>query len=236
APPVIHGEIKPQNICLSANGKAKLVIFNLVKSGEEINAAVKNKTFDAAVLPYLALEQIWQGLDTASKKVILTGYDDKSEKILEQSADARTDVFSIAATLYYFLTAQAPADALTRSIDALEGKKDPLLPPNKINPSVPPEISEVLMKALEIRRENRYSSAVIMRQVLRTAFVRVREREANAVNSANAEDETFLEIQAAEPKRIVAAAPKKPEMELEQARQLELIKQRLREAEARQAE
>lgn len=232
-PAVIHGEVKPQNVRVSADGKAKLLIFNLVKSAEEIYAATANQTFDAAVLPYLPLEQIWSGLDAASKKVILTNYDDKSEKILEQAADARSDVFSLAATLYYLLTGRIPADALTRSIDILEGKEDPLQSPTQINAAVPQEVSEVLLKALEIKRENRFSSAVIMRQVLRTAFVRVKEREANAQKGIKVEDDAVLEIPIAAPK---PAPVKNPEIESEAARQLALIKQQLREAEARQRE
>lgn len=240
-PSVIHGEVKPQNVRLSADGKVKLQVFNLVKSAEEINAATANQTFDAAVLPYLPLEQIWQGLDAASKKVILTNYDDKSEKILEQPADARSDVFSLAATIYHLLTAHIPADALTRSIDILEGKADPLQSPSEINPSIPQEVSDVLLKALEIKRENRFSSAVIMRQVLRTAFVRIKEREAtNPAKPARVEEDAVLEIPVVQPKPVAApppvAAPKISEMESEQARQLDLIKQQLREAEERRRE
>jgi len=54
----MHGEVKPQNVRLAADGKVKLHVFNLVKSADEINAAMANQTFDAAVLPYLPLEQI----------------------------------------------------------------------------------------------------------------------------------------------------------------------------------
>lgn len=236
-PMIVHGEVKPQNVRLSADGNVKLMVFNLVKSAEEISAASANQTFDAAVLPYLPLEQIWSGLDAASKKVILTNYDDKSEKILEQPADARSDVFSLAATLYYLLTARIPADALTRSIDILEGKNDPLQSPTELNPAVPQEISEVLLKAMEIKRENRFSSAVIMRQVLRTAFVRVKEREANAPKGLKMDDDAVLEIPLAAPKPVAPPpVQKNPEIESEAARQLELIKQQLREAETRQRE
>jgi serine/threonine protein kinase len=236
-PPVVHGEVKPQNVRLAADGKVKLQVFNLVKSADEINAAMANQTFDAAVLPYLPLEQIWQGLDAASKKVILTNYDDKSERILEQPADARSDVFSLAATLYHLLTARIPADALTRSIDILEGKTDPLQSPSEINASIPNEVSEVLLKALEIKRENRFSSAVIMRQVLRTALVRVKERQGNPVQATRMEDDAVLEIPVVQPKPATTpAAPKNLEMESEQARQLELIKQQLRKAEEQRLE
>jgi serine/threonine protein kinase len=242
-PQIIHREVKPQNIKLSQNGKVKLLVFNIVKNaGENVNALNANQTFDAAVLPYLPLEQIWNGLDSASQKVILTNYDDKSEKILEQPLDARTDIYALGATLYHLLTARIPADALTRSIDILEGKADPLQTPSQINPSVPTEISDVLMKALEIKRENRFSSAVIMRQVLRTAFVRVKERGVNEVKPIKIEDDAVLEIPfvpvPAKPlmPKLPLAAPINPEIESEQVRQLELIKQQLREAEERRLE
>jgi len=239
-PQIIHGEVKPQNVRLSPNGKIKLLVFNLAKSADEMNAEAANQTFDAAVLPYLPLEQIWEGLDAASKKVILTNYDDKSEKILEQPLDPRSDVYALAATLYHLLTARIPADALTRSIDILEGKADPLQSPSQLNASIPTEVSDVLMKALEIKRENRFSSAVIMRQVLRTAFVRVKEREAvTPLKPVKIEEDTVLEIPVVEQKPVTVTppvAPKNPEIESEQARQLELIKQQLREAEARRLE
>ncbi len=258
-PQIILREVKPQNIKLSPDGKVKLLAFNIIRNADENgDKIITNQTFDAAVLPYLPLEQIWGGLDAASQKVILTDYDEKSEKILEQPVDPRTDLYALAATLYHLLTAQSPADSLTRSIDLLEGKEDPLQSPNQVNPSVPKEISDVLMKALEIKRENRFSSAVIMRQVLRTAFVRVKEREAkqgsqvkpeavkppekaaptNKTALINLEDDTVLEIPGAIVNETSAPkpAPKKAEIETDQIPQLELIKQQLREAEARRIE
>jgi serine/threonine protein kinase len=235
-PPVVHGEVKPQHVRLAADGKVRLLVFNLVKSEEEINARTANQTFDAAVLPFLPLEQIWSGLDSASRKVILTNYDDKSEKILEQPADERSDVFSLGATLYYLLTARIPADALTRSIDILEGKTDPLQAPSQINQAIPSEISDVVMKALEIKREDRFSSATIMRQVLRTSLVKVKDRQTSVAKAAKMEDDAVLEIPVVQPKPVAPAAPKNHEMESEQARQLELIKQQLREAETRRLE
>ncbi len=257
-PPVIHGEIKPSNVRLETNGKVKLMVFNIIKGADEKAETIgSNQTFDAAVLPYLPLEQIWDGLDAASQKVILTNYDEKSERILEQPLDTRSDLYALAATLYHLLTARIPADSLTRSIDILEGKSDPLQSPSKLNPAVPTEISNVLMKALEIKRENRFSSAVIMRQVLRTAFVRVKEREATEVKPAKPvepqqakpaeikpikrEDDAVLEIPLVEqkPSELQTAPvvpPKNPEIEGEQARQLELIKQQLRKAEEQRLE
>jgi serine/threonine protein kinase len=169
APPVFHRNVKPQNLKLTPGGKIKLLACSFTKDTDAPTGSDLN---------YLSLEQIWNGLDTASQKVITNSYDERSEKLLRQSADARSDIYSVGATLYHLITGCIPIDPLERSIDTLDGKTDPLLSANALDPGVPQEISEVLMRAMEIKRENRYDSAVIMRQVLRTALVRVKEREA----------------------------------------------------------
>ncbi|HEX8734242.1 MAG TPA: protein kinase [Pyrinomonadaceae bacterium] len=235
-PPVIHRDIKPQNIKLTSDGKIKLAL-SIQNPDLKVNAVAANQT-----LHYLPLEQIWLGLDSASQKVIANSFDEKSERILEQPADARSDIYALAATVYQLLTARLPIDALERSIDILEGKPDPLARPDKINPAIPPEISDILMKALEIKRENRFDSAVIMRQAWRTAFVHLKEREAPEATEPDVIklDEDLLEIPFAEQtERRVAerriTAPSKSETEAEKTRETELIK-RLQEAEARRLE
>ncbi len=237
ASPIIYGDLKPQNIRLTAGGKIKLLAFGIAKNAAAItNSSVANQTLDQAALHYSPLEQIWMGLDYASQNVIAASYNEKSEKVLNQPADARSDIYALGATLYHLLTARLPIDALTRSIDILEGKSDPLPTASQLNPKVPREISEVLMKALEIKRENRFDSALIMRQALRTAVVRVKEREARDAKRQN----DLLEIPFAENKKSEPNPPiadqEKLKIEVEQKRQTELIKQRLRESEARRLE
>jgi serine/threonine protein kinase len=258
-PPVVHQDIKPQNVRLTKDGKIKLLAFGIAKhSDAKVNTTLRNQAFDTSNLHYLPLEQIWEGLDTASRKVISNSYDEKSQKILEQPADARTDIYALGALLYRLLTNKLPVDALERSIDVLEGKSDPLPSPEAINSSVPPEVSDVVMKALEIRREERFSSAVIMRQVLRTSFVRVKERRAaeakrreeenkqqNSLDEQNRLEQERKRVEQeklkieAEQKRLEheqkLVEQKRLEVEAEHNRQAELIKQKLQEAEAQRA-
>ena len=255
-PPVIHRQIKPQNIQLTADGKIKLLALGDAQIfGAKTNTALSTSAADDA-LPYLPLELIWEGLDPASQKVILSGYDERSEKILEQPADARSDIYGVGATIYYLLTGKTPVDALVRSIEILDGNADPLPPPTELNAEIPAAISEVLMRALEIRRENRFDSAVIMRQVLRTALVRVKEREneeakqqveaaAQLLKAAEQKrleqerqllEQKRLEIEAEqqrldEERRL--ARQKQLEMEAERQRLAELVNQQRHEAEAK---
>ncbi len=171
-PPIIHMNVRPQNIRLAINGKIKLDISEIgVTPKAKVGATITNQN-----LHFIPFEVIFEQLDSASQKVLSSVYDDKSADILKQPADAKSDLYSLGATLYYLLTARLPIDPLERSIEMLEDKPDPLVPAHQHNPKLPPEISEAIAKAMEVRRENRFDSAAIMRQFLRTAFVRIRER------------------------------------------------------------
>lgn len=176
-PRIIHSRIAPSSIRLSVDGKVKLFSHAVSdEAGSKLEVSLDDT--GSVGLNYSPLELIWEGLDAASQKVIIGSYDDRSEKVLKQPADARSDIYSLGATLYHLLTGVAPVDPLERSIDLLEGNKDPLTDPKELDTRIAPEISDVIMRAMEIKRENRFDSAVIMRQVLRTAGVRVRERQA----------------------------------------------------------
>jgi serine/threonine protein kinase len=233
-PPVFHGDIKPQNVKLNSSGKIKMAVPGLVKNSEaKENASGAEQAFGTKSLHYLPIEQIWEGLDPASKRVISNSYDEKSEKTLMEPADARSDIYALGATLYYLVTARQPIDALERSIAILEDKSDPLPTPSQLNPAIPMEISDVLLKAMEIKRDNRFGSAGIMRQVLRAALTRVKEREAE---EAKKQKEPASEVNLAEQNRIEQerrlAEQRRLEAEAEEKRQEELLKQQLLEAEA----
>ena len=187
---IVHRNIRPANIKLLPSGRVKLMGLGQSAGGEG--------SADGPGIAYSPLEQIWQGLDAASQKVITNKYDERSERILKEDLDARSDIYSLGATLYHLITGRAPVDALERSIEIIEGGSDPLLAPNRIDPGIPPEVSDVVIKAMEIKREYRFDSAAIMRQVLKTALVRVKEREAE---EAREQEEAANDIRLAEEKK-----------------------------------
>jgi len=145
AMPVVHRDIKPQNLKITHNGQIILLDFGLAK-GNPTDAG--NNTAAKSIFGYsrnyASLEQI-QGTGT----------------------DPRSDLYSLAATLYHLLTNTAPEDALTRAMSVLSQKPDPLIPANIINPNVPAGVAGVLQKALDLNAGERPATAAAMRQMFR---------------------------------------------------------------------
>jgi hypothetical protein len=249
-PAIIHRNINPANVKVDSNRKIKLLGVGVENNPD---SDFGTNQVDGDELRYSPMEQIWPGLDPASQKVITNSYDDRSERILKQPLDERSDIYSLGATLYFLMTGVEPVDPLERSIEILEGKLDPLPEPSKVDPKIPADISDVLMKALEIKRENRYDSAMIMRQVLQTALGRVFERTEGDVRESNAaadqaqraeqakkeaaENERRLQAEAEARKREVEAATlrMKEQQEIEDKRrhaEAQAEERKLREAKA----
>lgn len=146
-PPIVHRDIKPQNLKLTDDNHIVLLDFGL------------SKDFDSKS----------SGLNSAS----VAGYSPhfaSMEQIRGTGTDARSDLYSLAATLYQMLTNVIPPDALTRADALLGGKVDPIKPLNELNPEITTAISDVILKAVSIRQDERFSTAVEMQKALRRAF------------------------------------------------------------------
>ncbi len=87
------------------------------------------------------------------------------EQIMVQGTDRRSDLYSLAATMYHLMTNLQAASSYTRFFEP----PDRLSPANKVNRLVSPAIADVLTQALSLTREGRPASAAEMRKMLREA-------------------------------------------------------------------
>ncbi|MEP6787284.1 MAG: serine/threonine-protein kinase, partial [Acidobacteriota bacterium] len=148
-PPIVHRDIKPQNLKLTDENHIVLLDFGLSKDFDTNSASSPiNSASVAGYSPHFA----------------------SMEQIRGTGTDARSDIYSLSATLYQLLANVIPPDALTRADALLGGAKDPVIPINEINADVTPAISEVILKGLALRQDERYSTAAEMQRSLRRAF------------------------------------------------------------------
>ena len=170
-PPTIHRDIKPQNLKLNSRNRIKLLDFGIAKGVDlQANVTITNQTFVAATLHYSPFEQIFRVLDPSFQDALKPFYGEQMAEIARQTADARSDIYALGATLYHLLTMELPLDSLKRTLEIWAGNADPLPNPQSINPQIPTEISDWLLKAMEVGRESRFESAAEMQLALHEAI------------------------------------------------------------------
>jgi len=142
---VIHRDVKPANLLLDADGKLRIVDFGLARLTEDENAITR--TGDIVGTPlYMSPEQLG---------------------VRGNGIDARTDVYSLGATLYEALTLAPPVRGRNlHEIASRVATRDPDAPSRRVR-SIPRDLETIVMKAIEKDPKQRFASAADMARDLR---------------------------------------------------------------------
>jgi eukaryotic-like serine/threonine-protein kinase len=138
---VIHRDLKPQNIMLDPSGRAYVMDFGIARS-----AYLPAMTQTGALIgtpEYMSPEQA------------------RGEKLTE-----RSDLFSLGIIFYEMLTGKSPYQSDTALATLWKRIQEKATPPVVVDPTLPQELSSIVVKALELEPEKRFASAREMAQQL----------------------------------------------------------------------
>lgn len=129
---LLHLDIKPGNILFNAEGEPKLVDFGLAQS--------------------IGAEQQDDG------GILGTPFYIAPERISDRREDFRSDMYSLAGTLFHALTGQVPFDAPTVDEVAMAHVHTALTPPNKLVKDVTRPTNDAIVKAMAKNPDERHQS------------------------------------------------------------------------------
>ena len=134
---IIHRDVKPANLMITASGQAKLADFGVARFTEP----------DAGE----------QAEATRAGTIVGTPSYMSPEQIQGQPLDGRTDIFSAGIILYQLLTWKKPFEGGTWELQKKIIEDDPVWPSTIME--LPPELDRVIAKALAKDPERRYQTA-----------------------------------------------------------------------------
>jgi len=132
-PPIIFRDLKPSNVMLDRSDTVKLIDFGIVRFFKP-------------------------GKTTDTLRMGTMGYAPPEQYEGQGQTDARSDIYSLGATLHHLLTRRDPTQHPPFSF--------PSAPPRSLNPAVSPHVEAAITKALAYDRAHRFQSAAEMKRAL----------------------------------------------------------------------
>jgi serine/threonine-protein kinase len=148
---LVHRDVKPANVLLTADGRAKLADFGLVRHLSELELA----GVPIAGTPTFMAPELFEGIP----------------------ASHRSDIYAVGVMYYYLLSARLPfaSDQISHLVHL--HRHEPVPEIRRVAPQVPEVVSKILGRSLAKQPKDRYESADELADDLKAAVLHLRDTE-----------------------------------------------------------
>ncbi len=133
---IVHRDIKPHNVMVLKNGSVKVTDFGIARIMSASNTLTKEAL---GSVHYISPEQAKGG-----------------------RVDNRSDIYSLGVVMYEMMTGRAPYDGESPVAVAIQHINGGAPMPSTLNPNIPGGLEQIIMKAMALEPDQRYSNATLM--------------------------------------------------------------------------
>lgn len=180
---MIHRDIKPENLMLTKDGLVKVVDFGL------------SKLLDASNHPHSAVTKAGQILGTPQYM--------SPEQFEGEEIDARTDIYSLGATLFRLLTARFPYHDCRSIVQVMTAHMTKPPPnPTEFSPTIPEKCDRIVAKAMAKNPSDRYQTCAELVTDLETLLHGTSTAAGDSVSNAEIPDRPLKTVLIVEPSKL----------------------------------
>lgn len=105
--------------------------------------------YKAILIDFGSAREFEQDKTQMHTTMLTHGYAPPEQYTANSKKGSYTDIYALGATLYFILTGKVPLEAAARSVEEMAE-------PKQLNPTIPPEGNRTIMKAMKLKKEDRY--------------------------------------------------------------------------------
>lgn len=139
--------------------------------------------YKAILIDFGSAREFEQDKTQMHTSMLTHGYAPPEQYTSNSRKGSYTDIYALGATLYFILTGKVPLEAAARLTE-------PLVEPKVLNPSIPPEANQTVMKAMNLKKENRYQQVQDFMDDLKNVRQKVPEIQGDTIQQPKAKTKT----------------------------------------------